>query len=390
MLTVRGRRYDTGEPVAIHVEGTRIREIEPAWPAGDVSDWPYVAPGMFDLQINGHGGIWYSDANLTPEMVLKTLSPHFAFGITRLCPTLITASHEALRKGFEAIRQACEQEQWADEMIPGCHLEGPYIASEDGPRGAHPRQDVRPADWDEFCVLQEASGNRIKLVTLAPESENAIEFIRRAVASGVTVSLGHTGATPEQIQAGVDAGATLSTHLGNGAHGTLRRHPNYIWEQLGEPRLYASIIADGHHLPASVVRSIIRTKGTSRVVLTCDAAGFAGCAPGVYRRDSGEVEIKPDGRIVLAGQDQLLAGSSLATDTCVLRAMQYAGVSLRDAIEMAGRHPSRLLGIEEIRLARGSRADLFVFRVPEQGHRLQVEATVSMGTLRYGALPELN
>src|SRR5262249_24589554 len=219
--------------------------------------------------------------------------------------------------GFAAISAACEEHAWLDDVIPGCHLEGPFLSGEDGPRGAHPREHVRPADWDEFQELQRISGDRIKLVTLAPEVAHAIEFIRRAAASGVRVAIGHTAASEEQIRSAVDAGATLSTHLGNGSHATIRRHPNYIWEQLGEPRLAASIIADGLHLPASVVRSIVWAKSTQKTIITCDASGWAGCKPGVYENELAKVVVLEDGRIVVVGQPGVLAGSSRLTDACV-------------------------------------------------------------------------
>lgn len=389
MPLVSGRRYDTGEPCSVRIEGGWIQEVVPVWPAGPLSDWPYIAPGLFDLQINGHGGVWYSHAGLTSEQVLQTLEAYFAHGVTRICPTLITAGYDALSAGFAALRQACEAQPWAAAMIPGFHLEGPFISPEDGPRGAHPLEHVRPADWAEFSRLQEFAGGRIKLVTLAPESPGAVDFIQRAVASGITISLGHTAATREQIQAAVAAGATLSTHLGNGAHGTLKRHPNYIWEQLGEPRLYASIIPDGHHLPATVVQSVVRTKSPYRTILTCDASGLAGCQPGTYELGSGRFELLADGRIVVAGQQQLLAGSSLATDTCVASVMKMAGVSLRDAIDMASRTPARLLNQPQFRLQRGSRADLFVFEVPPESSCLKVMATYAQGELRYGTPPRL-
>ena len=279
MLIVEGRHYENGEPVRIQIDGERIASIEPGWPTRGLARWPYVAPGLFDLQINGHGGIWFGKEGITADEVLGVLEAHFRFGVTRLCPTLITNSFEALAGGFAAIRKACERELWAERMVPGCHLEGPYISSEDGPRGAHPREFVRSPDWDEFLRLQQISGGRIRLVTLAPELPGAIDFISRAVTEGVVVSIGHTAANPQQIAAAVDAGARLSTHLGNGAHGMIRRHPNYIWEQLGDPRLSTSVIADGHHLPASVLRSILRTKSSRNVILTCDAAGLAGCPP---------------------------------------------------------------------------------------------------------------
>ena len=388
-LELVGRSYENGEPLRVTVEGRRITRVEPAWPAGDISDWPWIAPGLFDLQINGHGGTWFSKEGLSSDDVISTLEPHFQYGITRMCPTLVTNSFEALDSGFRAIREACEREDWVDRMVPGCHLEGPYISREDGPRGAHPLSQVRPADWDEFQRLQEASGNRIRLLTLAPEAENAIDFIRRAVESGVVISIGHTGATPEPVQEAVAAGARLSTHLGNGAHGQIRRHPNYIWEQLGTPQLMASLITDGFHLPPTVVRSMIGAKGVLNTVITCDASGLAGCPPGRYREGEMAVEILEDGRLVLAGQDQLLAGSGVETDTCIARAIEFAGISLSEAIDMACRNPARLLGFEQPRLRRGSLADVILFHWNGPGDSLKFVTTVAQGDLRYGEIPAL-
>ena len=386
MLTVSARHYANGEPIRVLLDGDRIHRIEPAWPTGTLSDWPYLSPAFLDLQINGHGGTWFSDDQLTAEGVLDALLPHFRFGITRLCPTLITNSFEGLARGFASIRAACEKRPWADRMVCGCHLEGPYISSEDGPRGAHPRQHVRAADWTEFQRLQEISGSRIRLVTVAPEVENAIEFIRQAVASGVVVALGHTAATPEQIQAGVNAGATLSTHLGNGAHSMIHRHRNVILEQLAEPRLSASLIVDGHHLPPNLVRTFLKVKSPQKTILTCDAAGWAGCPPGIYENKLGRSEIRPSGKLVVAGQQELLAGSAQETDTCVANAISFAGVSLKEAVDMASQNPARLLSQEVVRLRRGSLADLIIFRVSSEGTGLEIEATIAGGELKYGQI----
>jgi len=384
-FTVKARRYDTSEPVAIEIAEGHIERIVPAWPDTD-DDWPLVAPAFFDLQINGHGGTWFSNDSLTADDVIGALEPHFASGITRLCPTLITASFDALAAGFAAIDEACRRHDWVQAMVPGCHLEGPYISPEDGPRGAHPLEHVRAADYDEFCRLQEAAGGRIRLVTLAAEAEGGLEFIRQLTRDGVVVAIGHTAAEPRQITAAVDAGARLSTHLGNGAHGTIRRHPNYIWEQLADPRLWASIITDGHHLPESVIRAVIKTKSACRTIITCDAAGLAGCPPGSYEEGSMKVEILEDGRIVIAGQDQLLAGSSLQTDTCVAHAISAAGLSRQEAFDMAGLNPARLLGFETIELKPGSRADLVLFNHPGPPHPLDIKATLLQGELKYGSL----
>lgn len=385
-LVLHGRHYANGEPIQITVRGDRIHRIDPAWPGGNVEDWPYVAPALFDLQINGFGGTWFSDDALTSDAVLKALHPHYQFGITRLCPTLITNSFDGLSAGFAAIRAACEQEAWANRMVCGCHLEGPYISSEDGPRGAHPKQHVRPADWTEFQRLQQISGDRIRLVTIAPEVENAIEFISQAVAHGIVVALGHTAATPEQIHAGVEAGARLSTHLGNGAHSMIHRHRNVIFEQLADSRLMASLIVDGHHLPASLARVFTKVKSPQKTILTCDASGWAGCPPGVYENKLGRSVVLPSGKLVVAGQQELLAGSAQETDTCITKAMEYAGVSLKEAIDMASRNPARLLGQEVSRLRRGSLADLILCRLPKDGQKLQIAATVASGELKFGTL----
>jgi N-acetylglucosamine-6-phosphate deacetylase len=371
--------------VRITISGDRVAAVEPAIPPGDAADWPYVAPGLFDLQINGLDGVWFAAESLTADQVLATLHGHFRLGVTRLCPTLITSSYEALEAGFSAIRQACEREAWAQVMVPGCHLEGPYISPEDGPRGAHPRAQVRPSDWNEFCRLQAASGDRIRLITLAPESPGAEDFIRSAVAANVTVSIGHTGADSAQIAAAVAAGARLSTHLGNGAHSVLRRHPNYIWDQLAEPRLWASVITDGYHLPASVIRTIMRTKGLQRSIITCDASGFAGSPPGVYEYFGSQYEVLPDGPIVVAGQRQILAGSAQSTTHCVAHAAAAADLSLGQAWDMASRNPARLLGFEVHRLARGSRANLVVFDYNREQARINVRGTIADGRVVHGA-----
>ena len=384
MLTLFARHYANGEPVRVTIDGNRIQRVEPAWPTAKVCDWPFVSPAFLDLQINGYGGTWFSDDALTSDAVLGMLSPHFRFGVTRLCPTLITNSFEGLATGFLAIRTACEQSPWADRMVCGCHLEGPYISAEDGPRGAHPREHVRPADWDEFQRLQQISGGRIRLVTIAPEVKNGIDFIRKAVASGVVVALGHSAATPDQIQAGVEAGAQLSTHLGNGAHSMIHRHRNVIFEQLAEPRLSASLIVDGHHLPPSLVRTFLKVKSPQKTILTCDAAGWAGCPPGIYENKLGRSEILTTGKLVVAGQQELLAGSTQDTGACVANVMAFAGVSLKDAVDMASKNPAGLLGQEVVRLRRGSRADLVVFQVKDRS--LQVETTIAGGELKYGQI----
>ncbi|GIX05164.1 MAG: N-acetylglucosamine-6-phosphate deacetylase [Planctomycetaceae bacterium] len=390
MLTLRARRFETGEPVCVHIEGERISRVEPTWPSAEIENWPWVAPGFFDVQINGHSGIWFSDGNLTVEQALRAVHALLAHGITQVLPTLITNAQEALLHALNVLRQACEVDDLARRMVAGFHLEGPYISADDGPRGAHPREHVRPADWKEFSQLQEAAGGRIRLVTLAPEVSGALDFIRRAVAAGVVVALGHTAAPPELIRAAVDAGARLSTHLGNGSATFVHRHHNVFWEQLADTRLFISLIVDGHHLPEAMVRTMLAAKTPRRIILTCDAAGWAGCPPGVYENNLGRSEILVDGKLVVAGQRELLAGSAFETDWCVQRMRQITALPWREIIPMTSKYPAQLLGTEYPKLRRGGLANLIVFSHDPQALRLNIQATILQGRTVFGSVPVLD
>jgi N-acetylglucosamine-6-phosphate deacetylase len=355
-MELHARHYGTGEPLAITIQNGHIAAIAPS--TANPESW--VAPSFFDPQINGCHGIAFNSPNLRPEQVKQVADECRAHGIGGFCPTLITGSFEDLKHGFSTLERAVEADPELKRRIPGYHLEGPYFSAEDGPRGAHPKEHVRDPDWDEFQRWQEAAGGRILMVTIAPERAGAIAFIGKLAAAGIVVALGHTAATGEQIRAAVDAGARTSTHLGNGAHATLPRHPNYIWDQLAEDRLWASVISDGHHLPASVLKCIVRAKGVSRTLITCDASSLAGSPPGKYREWGTDLEVLPDGKVVLAGTP-FLAGSGHFTDRCVGTMIASAGVSLKDAVDMASVRPRELLGLPSPRIEAGQPADLVVF-----------------------------
>jgi N-acetylglucosamine-6-phosphate deacetylase len=341
------------------------------------ADIPWIAPALFDLQINGCDNHGFSSEKLTRDSVRHIVDVCRRHGIGGLCPTLVTNSFEALAHGMATLRQAREADNVIAAAVPAIHLEGPYISAEDGPRGAHPRAHVRPPNWDEFRRLQDAAGGLIRLVTLAPEHDGAPEFIARLTASGVVVAIGHTAASGPRIREAIAAGARLSTHLGNGSHAMLPRHENYIWEQLAADELWASVIADGHHLPESVVRCIVRVKTPARTVLTCDASSLAGLPPGRYREWDQDFEILPGGKVVVAGTSYL-AGSGLFTDSCLGNAIRFAGVSLADALDMAGARPRELLRLPPRRLQVGEPADLMLFHW-QPGADVRLHQTVIAG-----------
>jgi N-acetylglucosamine-6-phosphate deacetylase len=373
-MRLRARHYATGQPIDVVTRDGHVVAIEPpAAAAPDVSAG-WVAPALFDLQINGCDGHSFNSERLTADGVRHVVAVCRRHGLGAICPTLVTNSFEALAHGLATLRRACEADADVARSVAAVHLEGPSICPEDGPRGAHPRRHVRPPDWEEFRRLQDAAGGRVRLVTLAPEHEGALAFIERLTAAGVVVALGHTAAAPERIRDAVHAGARLSTHLGNGAHAVLPRHPNYIWEQLADDGLWASLICDGHHLPPSVVRCMVRVKTPARVVLTCDASSLAGLPPGRYREWDQEFEVVPAGKVVVAGTGYL-AGSWAFTDLCVGNVIRFAGVSLAEAVGMAGARPRELLGLPPCRLEPGRPAELVLFDWQEGGD-FRVRATV--------------
>jgi len=356
------RRYDTGAPVRLEIAHGKIARVTPSSTGEEAqSQWPWIAPGLFDLQVNGYGGQEFSSADLLPEAVAAIVRQYDAFGVTRCCPTLFTQSFEVMEHSLRTIAAACEAWPEVARRIAGLHVEGPYLSPADGPRGAHPLAHCRPPDWDEFQRFQEAAEGRIRILTMAVEFDGSPAFIDRVAKSGVIVAIGHTAADSDQIRAAVDAGARLSTHLGNGAHPMIPRHPNYIWDQLAEDRLQASLIVDGHHLPPPVVKSLVRAKTAERCILISDISGLAGLPPGRYQANHAEVEILPDGRLVVAGQRRILAGASRPLGAGIANVMHFAGVSLADAVQMAVHHPANLLGLDPGALAPGDPADLVLF-----------------------------
>lgn len=379
-MRLRARHYQTGERIDLLCEHGRIAHLEPAKSAAGCGvdlEAGWVAPALFDLQINGCDGISFNSPNLRDEEIRRVVAVCRRHGIAALCPTLITNSREALLHGFATIARACEADADLARAMPALHLEGPYISPEDGPRGAHPLCHVRPPDWDEFRRFQDAAGGRIRLVTLAPEHEGALPFIEKLTESGVVVALGHTAATSACIRAAIAAGARLSTHLGNGSHALLPRHDNYLWEQLAAEELWASVISDGHHLPPAVLRCILRAKTPARTIVTCDASSLAGLPPGRYRHWDQELEVRPSGRIVVPGTP-FLAGSGVFTDACVGHLLSLGEISLADALDMAGARPRQLLGLEARPLQVGAVADLVLFDWGP-GKAFTVRATILAG-----------
>jgi N-acetylglucosamine-6-phosphate deacetylase len=371
---ITGRDPATGAGIAVSVRDGIITGIAPDENAGAA----FLSSGLIDLQVNGYGGIDLNDGELTAERVVELTGTMVRLGVTSYLPTLVTASREALLKALAAIAQATRADALTGRIVAGVHMEGPNISPVDGPRGAHPAAHVRPPSVVEFEQWQEACGGLIRLITLAPEHEGSSVYIRAVAAQGVHVALGHSAASPDQIAAAVEAGASLSTHLGNGVAAVMPRHPNLIWAQLAEDRLAASFIADGHHLPADTFKAMLRAKGLERALLVSDSVALAGMPPGLYSQAiGGEVEVCAGGRIGVAGTPYL-AGAGLPLIANIPIAMRMAGLALADALRLATINPGRFIGGLG-RLVPGAAADILRFSVRAPGEPLRVEAVWKAG-----------
>ena len=295
-------------------------------------------PGFFDLQVNGFAGVDFNSPGRSVEEIQLALGALRATGVTHCLPTLISSS---LDDFAACVKQVAAS---GDKTIAGFHMEGPYISPLNGARGAHPLDYLREPSIDDFRRRQEAADGHIVLITLAPELSGAIPLIEQLVKEDVRVAIGHTMAIGSQIQAAISAGAMLSTHLGNGCPEMLHRHNNVIWEQLAADSLYACVIADGHHLPDAVLKSVVRAKGLSRTILVTDATAAAAAEPGCYQLGSVAITAQETG-YVSTGGSAYLAGSALTMDRAVANVARVCGLALEDVLPMATTNAARALGI---------------------------------------------
>jgi len=376
MKTVTGRDPATGLPLEVAFHEGRIASIGQG-PSGETA---WLSAGLIDLQVNGYRGCDLNAEDLSPDTVIQLSQHLLEVGVTTFLPTLITQSEDRLISAMRAIATAQEQDALVTHMVPGVHVEGPSLSPEDGPRGAHPREHIRPPSLSEFDRWQSASGGLVKLITLSPHFKDTEEYISELRTRGVHVSLGHTSASVEELCEAVDAGAELSTHLGNGIANSLPRHPNLLWTQLADDRLTAMLIADGHHLPIDTLKVMLRAKGSARIVLVSDLVALGGLTPGMYESPvGGRVQLSADGRLGLA-DTQFLAGATLPLKDGVAHLVKNCGVSLVDALLFATENPGKFVGGRG-RLEVGEVADLIRFSF-DQDQRMNIEGIVIAGESR--------
>lgn len=382
----RGKLPHTGEPVEVEALDGRIAAVRPieGRDPDTTAELPWISCGWIDLQVNGFGGYDLNGTvTLQSDIEGVTRALHRR-GVASYLPTVITGSYDRMRQAFTALSQYVRSGHCGSASIAGIHMEGPYLSGEDGSRGAHPREYIRNPDWDEFQRLQDAADGLIQMVTLAPEREGSVPFIEKLTTSGVVVAIGHTMANGEQIDQAVQAGATVSTHLGNGSQPMLPRHPNYIWHQLADDRLWATFIPDAHHLAPSVLKAMLRAK-REKAVLVSDAVMFGGMAPGQYSSlIGGTVELTADGRLHTVENPAILAGSASPLDVGIANAIRYTDMTLAEAISAVTSRPAEVLNTPQLgRLEIGNPAHLTLFHCNVDGSDMVVRETVVAGKTVY-------
>ncbi|WP_368497693.1 N-acetylglucosamine-6-phosphate deacetylase [Herbiconiux sp. A18JL235] len=371
---LEGRSADALEAVRVEITDGLISAVSRR-PSRDES-LPVLTPGFVDTQVNGYAGLDVNGDDVTPSTLIALTERLRAIGVTTWVPTVITGPEERILHALDCIRRARTIDPRVHDAIPCAHVEGPFISPDDGARGVHDLEWIRPLDAGEVDRWRRAGP--VGIVTVSPHADRSEEQIARITAEGVTVSIGHTSADHAHIVAAVDAGARLATHLGNGIPTMLPRHPNAIWSLLADERITAGVIADGHHLPDETLVAMIRAKGDRGVFLVSDLTTIGGLAAGVHTTPvGGRVVLGDDLRLSHAGSD-LLAGAAATLVDGVRRLAALPSIGLGTSLRLASENPASITPGARPALGRlepGAPADLVLL----DGAELRVDDVVVGG-----------
>lgn len=373
MLVLKDGEIYTPEEVIkgnILIEEGKIKEIGDFTPPTGAElidlEGKIVAPGFIDVHTHGLGGYDAMDGRSAIEEI-SALLPRY--GVVGFLPTGVASSHQALLNFLRDVKEAKRR----GAKILGAHLESPYISMEK--RGAQPPEAIRPVNMREIEELIEAG---VKMVTIAPEVEGALEAIKRLKDAGVIVSLGHSNASWEEALKGINAGISKATHTFNAMPSLHHRNPGCVGLTLVDERVACEVIADFIHLHPIIVKLVIKAKGKDKVILITDSASYAGLPDGEYKWMDGRIVVKKEGRISFKDAPDVLAGSTLTLDQAV-RNVASLGFPLKDVIQMASLNPAREAGLEGMgRIEVGANADLVVL-----DSSLRVQITIINGEICY-------
>jgi len=308
-------------------------------------------PGLVDLQVNGFKGVDFSGGGLTDKNFTETCRNILAAGTTAFLPTIITSPINIYRRNLPLIAEVMGQGEFRGRLL-GIHLEGPFISAQEGARGAHKGEWTKKPDISFLEQLVEWAKGKVKMITIAAELEGAEELTQWAVEKQITVSLGHQMATEQDLERLARVGAKALTHLGNGVPAELPRHANPIWAGLANDALAAMIITDGHHLPVSLIKTIIRTKGTDKCIVVSDASPLTGMKPGHYETLGNKAVLEESGRLYHPDTGYLV-GSSATMLQCMNYLASLRLVNSEELLTMGFDNPLKLIGIDPASVGQG-------------------------------------
>ncbi len=303
-----------------------------------------MAEDFIDIQVNGYAGVDFLGELPTAEQFHHVVDRLRAGGNRAVLPTITTDDIATMATRVRHLRLLIDSDPTARRLMPAFHIEGPCISPEEGYRGAHRPEKIKPATPDLFEPIMDAAGgwNRIAMVTLAPEVDRDLRTTRSLAEKGVVVALGHTNASLDILREAQNAGASIFTHLGNGCASMIPRHDNIINRVMSLEKMKYSLIPDGHHLPWFVIKLWIKTLGIERFVFTTDCVAPADAPPGRYTVAQWQLDVGVDGMVRPAGQNHL-AGSSLTMRQAYDNAIKCLDLSPRDARRLTSELPEKLI-----------------------------------------------
>jgi N-acetylglucosamine-6-phosphate deacetylase len=301
--------------------------------------------GYFDLQVNGYGGVDFNSDDLTAEQLHLCCQKLVEDKVSGILATIITAEVPSMCRRLARIRELRERDPLAGQLIAGFHIEGPFLNETKGYRGAHSEAAIRPADAGSMQRLLDAAEGLTKLVTLAPERDPGMRITRLLADGGIVVSAGHTDATLDDLNAAIDAGLTMFTHLGNGCPMLLPRHDNIIQRALSfSDRLWLTFIADGAHVPWPALRNYLRAATVERCIVVTDAISAAGLGPGRYRLGEWDLLIGED-RVARAPDGSHLVGSAGTMPLSRMNLIRQVGLSEAQVDLLTIQNPRRAVSM---------------------------------------------
>jgi N-acetylglucosamine-6-phosphate deacetylase len=357
------------------IDGDKILRITPGIPSAligneiiDVKNF-FVVPGFIDIHI--HGAIGADTMDATDEAILHMGNYLARHGVTSFLPTTVAASAKDIQAAINNVSTTPQSSNGAQHI--GIHLEGPYLSQEF--RGAQPSQHLRSADPHEYELW--LKNKDVRLITVAPEIEGVSDLIRAGKKVGIEFALGHTGATYEQALAAVELGLRQATHTFNGMPGLNHRSPGALGAALSDDRIWAQIIVDGIHVHPAVVKLLVKAKGIDRTIMITDAIRATGMPDGDYALGDQMVHVKNGVARTDAGG---LAGSTLTMDQALRNVMEFANISLPEALPMVTRVPAAAIGIEN---HKGSIAPDFDADIVVLDESYHVRMTMAEGRVVY-------